>query len=397
MRDRHAASGHGSIEITDRTVNLLSEAALDTTPISGWTHNYYRYPARFSPRFAAAAIELFSQRGDLIVDPYMGGGTAIVEALVGGRRALGNDLNELATFVARVKTTPLRRREVAAIRDWVDGDVPLFGYRNPVADFSASIDPIKTFNLSLPRARFIKKASSIALVSIESLPTKNAREFARCALLRVAQKALDGRKTHTPLTDFRKQMVRTTSEMLVSMERLSDRLKKDGWQRTLTNKDAADLKNVRLFANERAALVVTSPPYPGVHVLYHRWQVDGRRETPAPYWITGCNDGRGASFYNFGDRRQAAADRYFDTSLTTLRGIREIMRKGAYMVQLLAFNNPDEQLSRYLENMAVARFCEVPEFAERRIWRTVPNRKWHANLRGQTSSAQEVVLVHRAV
>ena len=32
-------------------------------------------------------------------------------------------------------------------------------------------------------------------------------------------------------------------------------------------------------------LVLTSPPYPGVHVLYHRWQVQGRRETPAPFWI----------------------------------------------------------------------------------------------------------------
>ena len=31
-----------------------------------------------------------------------------------------------------------------------------------------------------------------------------------------------------------------------------------------------------------ADLVVTSPPYPGIHMLYHRWQVDGRKETDAP-------------------------------------------------------------------------------------------------------------------
>ena len=92
----------------------------------------------------------------------------------------------------------------------------------------------------------------------------------------------------------------------------------------ILNGDAAELDKSPLFRDKgkRVSLVVTSPPYPGVHVLYHRWQVDGRRETPAPYWIAGCNDGQGASFYNFGDRRQTAADNYFQNSLTTLKAIR---------------------------------------------------------------------------
>lgn len=73
----------------------LAEAAIDRTPVSGWTHNFYRYPARFSPKFAAAAIELFSKPGDLVLDPYMGGGTAIVEGVAAGRHMVGNDLNAL--------------------------------------------------------------------------------------------------------------------------------------------------------------------------------------------------------------------------------------------------------------------------------------------------------------
>lgn len=35
--------------------------------------------------------------------------------------------------------------------------------------------------------------------------------------------------------------------------------------------------------------------------------------------------------------------------------------------------------------------------ADRRIWREVPHRKWHAALGGKTHAANEVVLVHRAV
>src|SRR5690606_13897921 len=178
--------------------------------------------------------------------------------------------------------------------------------------------------------------------------------------------------------------------------KLTQSIKLSGGRSTLLNVDAATLRESPFFRESRVDLVVTSPPYPGVHVLYHRWQVDGRRETPAPYWIAGCNDGRGASFYNFGDRRQGAADKYFHKSLETLRAIRDVMRDGGYMVQMVAFNNAEQQLPRYLENMENARFAEV-QFSDGRIWRQVPQRKWHATYRGQTEAANEVVLIHRAI
>ena len=59
----------------------LRNAALDLNNIEGLTHEFYRYPARFSPTFAAAAIRGFSKPGQLVLDPYMGGGTTVVEAL----------------------------------------------------------------------------------------------------------------------------------------------------------------------------------------------------------------------------------------------------------------------------------------------------------------------------
>jgi DNA methylase len=57
--------------------------------VCGRTHNFYRYPARFSPRFARAAIQTFTRPGDLVLDPYVGGGTSLVEALAIGRDAIG--------------------------------------------------------------------------------------------------------------------------------------------------------------------------------------------------------------------------------------------------------------------------------------------------------------------
>jgi len=377
----------------------LTDAALDRAPICGWTHDFYRYPARFSPSFARAAIEQFSSPGDLIVDPYMGGGTTVVEGMVAGRDVLGNDLNALAVFITRVKTGGLSPREASAVRVWAERTVPTLSYATPNDLVAPFIDTAKTKNLSAYRARFLKKTIAAALATIADLPLGRAQMFAQCAVLRVGQWALDGKKKPTSPSEFRSRLGRLTVEMLSSLTRFSTTARRHGGRATLLNMDAAVLDQAAFFRHnkKRVSLVVTSPPYAGVHVLYHRWQVDGRRETPAPYWITGCKDGQGASYYNFGDRRQANADRYFDMSLRTLCGIRNVLRDGAHVVQMVAFSRPDEQLPRYLHNMYLAGFSEVSWAGKDRIWRQVPNRKWHATFFGRTNAACEVVLVHRAV
>lgn len=386
--------------LTKELAAKLSHAARDRQRISGFTHNFYRYPARFSPRFAATAIECFSKPGDLVLDPYMGGGTTIVEALAKGRRAVGNDLNSLATFITKVKITPLDLREVNAVRNWASMVVPDLSYRVPRDALAAFLDPDKTRNLSLVRGRFIKKVLAEALASIVRLPTRDAQEFSRCALLGVAQWALDGRKTHTSLSEFRQRLSDTVIQMLASLDELNNAISdaKNIRGCVLVNEDAATIDCLPIFAKkgEKVRLVVTSPPYPGIHMLYHRWQVDGRRETPAPYWIAGCADGQGASFYNFGDRQQRDAKTYFATSLITLQAIRRVMASGGIFVQMVAFSDPRYQLPRYLNNMEKAGFRELVSGSVR-IWRDVPNRRWHAALRGQTDSSREVVLVHEAV
>jgi hypothetical protein len=86
--------------------------------ITGLTHSFYRYPARFSPLFARAAISAFTQPGDLVMDPFMGGGTSLVEAKAAGRLAVGTDINSLSVFISRAKTTPLTERDLEEVSVW---------------------------------------------------------------------------------------------------------------------------------------------------------------------------------------------------------------------------------------------------------------------------------------
>jgi hypothetical protein len=351
-------------------------------------------------------IQSFSEPGDLLLDPYMGGGTSVIEALLAGRRIVGNDLNSLAAFVTQVKITKLYDGEIRALRTWARDVVPALSYRIPQQVIAAYVDQNKTKNMGLVRARFIKKAIAAALESIDALPTRNSKAFARCVLLRVSQAALDGRKTSTTLSAFRSNLIEGAQEMLSALHSFTSqpttKCLEAGKSYIIANGDATSIGKLAIFTEEKASLIVTSPPYPGVHVLYHRWQVDGRRETPAPYWITETLDGKGASFYNFGDRQDASDNSYFETSLRSLKAIRKVIVDGGFMVQMIAFSRPRTQLPRYLDNMKEAGFVEVLPTGGNsgrrftRIWRSVPNRKWHASIKGQSCSSREVVLVHRA-
>src|SRR5712692_8889088 len=95
------------LRLDSDTVERFLAIVHSREPVSGLTHNFYRYPARFSPQFARAAIEAFTRPGDVVLDPFMGGATTLVEASALARTAIGLDINELSCFVACAKTTPL--------------------------------------------------------------------------------------------------------------------------------------------------------------------------------------------------------------------------------------------------------------------------------------------------
>jgi len=374
----------------------VRRAALDPRPVSGLTHRFYRYPARFSPQFAAAAIEAFSKPGDLVLDPYMGGATTIVEAIARGRRAVGCDLNSLAMFIARAKTSVLSADDRNTVKTWADSVVPGLSYWFTPDDLDKFVCAHRTQNLNLPAARPIKKILALALRSLNDL-SKDATTLARCALLNVGQWALNGSGRQPTLNEFRQRLQSTVHEMLAGVDSLKERLDVRCPSPVLINDSAAAIGVHEPFlSGTKADLVVSSPPYPGIHILYHRWQVDGRRETAAPYWLAECSDGHGASFYNFAYRSENAAEKYFTESLKTLTAVRKVMRDGALFVQLIAFANPKRHLERYLANMEEAGFVEG-RTGHSRIWRCVPSRRWHATLKGALPSSREVVLIHRAV
>jgi len=88
------------------------------------THGIHTYPAMFIPQVGRRLLETYSKEGDTICDIFCGSGSALVESRLIGRNAYGIDLNPLAIFLAKAKTTPINpqklTKEYIALLDRVE-------------------------------------------------------------------------------------------------------------------------------------------------------------------------------------------------------------------------------------------------------------------------------------
>lgn len=371
--------------------------------VSGLTHGFYRYPARFSPAFARAAIAAFTRPGDVVLDPFMGGGTTLVEASASGRAAIGTDINSLAVFVSRVKTTPLSGHDLEKAEAWLQAVSSELNIHSPVERDAAWSASGYHKNINTRKTWRIRKLIELGLPTLAVLETEAQQQFARCVLLKTAQWALDCRKEIPSVAEFRVQLAESLREMKCGASEYAEKVKMAPGSRAAVclHASAASIHSDRRVTSMRQPkLVVTSPPYPGVHVLYHRWQVQGRRETPAPYWIANTLDGDGSSFYTFGDRKQPNLTTYFDSAFAAFSSISQIASRETTIVQMIAFSDPSWQLPEYLAMMERAGFREriyarANDSIDGRIWRKIPNRKFYADQKGDTLSSKEVVLFHQ--
>jgi DNA modification methylase len=90
---------------------------------SARTHGFHRFPAKYIPRVPAWALDQFAASDSVVLDPFCGSGTTLVEALSHTRQVIGLDCDPLACLISRAKTTavsPSRVQELAANlrRNW---------------------------------------------------------------------------------------------------------------------------------------------------------------------------------------------------------------------------------------------------------------------------------------
>ena len=229
-------------------------------------HAIHPYPAKFIPEIPRAVIAEFTPpTGTVILDPFCGSGTSLVEAQRAGFDAIGIDLNPIACRISRVKTGPsLRTLGLVAAR---------------CRDLAASTDgevPDDIPNLEHWFQPQVSRAVSALKAAIRAAPSEcqEALELTLSSILvRVSNQDSDTRYAAVPKKITRRQVL---DWFLEAAGRMEEALRLRPEPRTQVKVLEADVLSVKPEAiGRRVGLVVTSPPYPNAYEywLYHKYRM----------------------------------------------------------------------------------------------------------------------------
>lgn len=240
------------------------------------TNTIHPYPAKFIPQIPNRFIRRFSNEGETVYEPFLGSGTTAVEANILGRNSIGNDVNELAVLISKVKTTPIANRKLASL----DGLLNKI-YNRIDQLHSSREDKIARPNIvNLDRwfEDFVIKELALTKEEIMKLGDQDLIDFCLVAfsgiVIAVSRQDSDTRYVRVPknikpldtFDKFSKQLRKLKKIMRESRDLISNG--KSVFK-------VADTRMEDVFAENSADLAVTSPPYPNAYDyhLYHKYRL----------------------------------------------------------------------------------------------------------------------------
>lgn len=225
------------------------------------------YPAKFIgdiPRALMEALPLPERT--VVLDPFAGSGTTLLEAQRRGVPSIGVDLNPIACLIARVKTGPmplglpelalritgLARKNRAPLR-W---EIP---------------------NLDHWFKQDVQQAIAALLHEINDLPRNHTHDVLRLALSSILVR-VSNQDSDTRYAAVEKGFTGTDvfDSFVAAAEKLQKALTARDWGLPTARVIEANTLTLEATAlRERVGLVITSPPYPNAYEywLYHKYRM----------------------------------------------------------------------------------------------------------------------------
>ncbi|MDG6927733.1 MAG: modification methylase [Nitrososphaerota archaeon] len=102
------------IQVSEIPSNVSFNATLEliTNDVVYFTHGFFKYPCKFIPQIPRWAILKYTKENDLVLDPFAGSGTTLVEAVLHQRNALGVDFDKLSQLLCITKASSLSKNQI---------------------------------------------------------------------------------------------------------------------------------------------------------------------------------------------------------------------------------------------------------------------------------------------
>src|SRR5690606_25251117 len=113
-RAKAQATGGPAVDIGSK-IETGSTIAIRSDDGDRHIHSLGRYPSKFVPAVPKWAISEFCTREGIVLDPFVGSGTAAVEAVLSGRNVIASDFSPYACLLTNAKTSNLSPTELKKI------------------------------------------------------------------------------------------------------------------------------------------------------------------------------------------------------------------------------------------------------------------------------------------
>ncbi len=290
-------------------------------------HTLHPYPAKFIPQIPRKAIETWTDKGDLVYDPFVGCGTTLLEASLLGRPSVGTDNNSVAILVSRAKTVEYRPSEIKALRAFVvEVDKVL-----PKAKAQRKLIPNnKNFLYWFSEAVLdrLSALKSLILAKPEPLQTMLLAVFSSI-IVRVSYQDSDTRYAKIERTVNPSDVDKLFKAKLTDIISLIPESIVQG--RAPVYVHQADARNIPFIKSRSVSLIVTSPPYLNAYDYhkYHRQRI---------HWLDGnvefARDIEIGSHDEF-TRPNATPDQYFIDMGACFSEWERVIRKGGRCLVLI--------------------------------------------------------------
>jgi len=236
--------------------------------------NIHWYPANFIPQIPSILIANLSKPNSVVLDPFCGSGTTLVEAARLGRIGIGTDFNPLACLISGVKTTYIKPEILDNLPQKIEN---LFKHKQPPDIFAPNF-PNK--DRWFHQDTFNELCFIFHIINCEKIET--LRNLYKVCFSAILKKCCTQRDHYTYVADnmFPKKnetllYVNAKKEFLVLLKKAVNAIinlyrdieiqganpKNLLSKFIVKNEDARSLKSIE---NDKADLVVTSPPYANV-------------------------------------------------------------------------------------------------------------------------------------
>ena len=157
-------------------------------------HGFHTYPAMMIPQVARRLIEMYGKDKEVLLDPFMGSGTALLEAKLhkNFKKAYGIDINPLALLIAKVKTTPINpkrlKEEFKKLMSRCDADQRAVNFKEK------TIEKPTFFNIDFWFKPKVITDLTIIKENIDKIKDKDIRDFFSVAFSETVRNVSNTRK-----------------------------------------------------------------------------------------------------------------------------------------------------------------------------------------------------------